>query len=262
MLRWQVNFLKYSVFAFISLSHPVSARAATEIFPDEYKQKIDIAVKRNAVDRSALLATISWISQLVQSTRDATIMAELARLEYANAEVEIEKSKRIELYKTCIDTADKALAINPDEVGALYWKAIAMGKLSEESGFINALRMTRTMERLFLRVIALDENYDQAGGHKALGRMYFRLPGFPISFGSKEKALFHLKKAYALYPNDIIVRSFYAELLFDTGQKHEARKHAEFILAMPVEKENNFRYRRFIEIARNIVKKDSFLTAR
>ncbi|GJL76578.1 TRAP transporter TatT component family protein [Nitrosomonas sp.] len=262
MLRWQVNFLKYSVFAFISISHPVFARAATEILPDEYKQKIDIAVIRHAVDRPSLLATISWIAQLAQSTQDATVMAELARLEYANAEVETEKSKRIELYKICIDTADKALAVNPDEVGALYWKAIAMGKLSEETGILNALRMTRAMERLFLRVIALDENYGHAGGHKALGRMYYKLPGFPISFGSKEKALFHLKRAYELYPNDIIVRSFYAELLFDMGQKHEARKHAEFILTMPIEKENYFRYQRFIEIARNIVKKDSFLTAR
>ncbi|SFK18631.1 TRAP transporter T-component [Nitrosomonas aestuarii] len=262
MLRWQVNFLKYSVFAFISISHSVFARAATEIFPDEYKQKIDIAVMRNAVDRPALLATISWVAQLAQSTRDATIMAELARLEYANAEVETEKRKRIELYKICIDTANKSLAVNPDEVGALYWKAIAMGKLSEETGILNAFRMTRAMERLFLRVITLNENYDHAGGHKALGRMYYKLPSFPISFGSNEKALFHLKKAYELYPNDVIVRAFYAELLFDMGQKHEARKHAEFILATSVEKENNFRYHRFIEIARNIVKKDKFLMAR
>ena len=262
MMRWQLNFIKYSMLAFISISYPVFVLAATEILPEEYKHKVDIAIKRNALDRPALLATINWIKQLAQSTHAPIIIAELVRLEYANAEVETEKSKRIALYKVCIDTADKALAINPDEIGALYWKAIAMGKLSEETGVLNALRMTRTMEQLFLRVIALNEDYDDAGGHKALGRMYYKLPGFPISFGSKEKALFHLKRAYELYPNDIIIRAFYAELLVDMGHKQEARKHAEFILATPVEWEDNFRYHRFLEIARNIIKNDRYFAAR
>lgn len=255
MMRWQACFFKYSMLAFISMSHPVFSVNGADFLPDEYKQKIDTAVLRNAVDRPALLSTIAWIKQLAQSTQSPKVIAELARLEYADAEVETEKSKRIELYKACIATADKALAINADEVGALYWKAVAMGKLSEESGILNALRMTRPMEQLFLRVIALDENYDNAGAHKALGRMYYKLPGFPISFGNKVMALFHLKRAHALFPNDIITRAFYAEVLLDMGRVQEARKHAEFVLGTPVEEENSFRYRRFVEIARNIVRK-------
>lgn len=97
-----------------------------------------------------------------------------------------------------------------------------MGKLSEERGILNAQRMTRPMENLFLRVITLDEHYDNAGGHKALGRMYFRLPGFPISFGDKKKAIFHLKRALELYPHDIIARAFYAEALYDMGKTRGA----------------------------------------
>ena len=255
MLCWQASILKYSMLAFVGMSHSAFALDGANFLPDEYRQKIDVAVKRNAVDRPALLSTITWIKQLAQSTNSPEAIAELARLEYANAEVETEKNKRIELYKGCISTADKALAINADEIGALYWKAAAIGKLSEESGIINALRMTRPMEQLFLRVIALDEKYDNAGAHKALGRMYYKLPGFPISFGNKEKALFHLYKAHALFPDDIITRAFYAEVLLDLGRVQEARKHAEFILGTPVEVENSFRYSRFIEIARDIARK-------
>lgn len=255
MLRWQVCFCRYSMLAFVCMSHPVFALDGTDFLPDEYKQKIDVAVMRNAVDRPALLSTITWIKQLAQSTKAPTVIAELSRLEYANAEVETDKSKRIELYNGCIATADRALAINADEVGALYWKAVAMGKLGEEGSIINALRMTRPMEQLFMRVIALDEKFDNAGAHKALGRMYYKLPGFPISFGNKEKALFHLKRAHTLFPNDIITRAFYAEVLLDMGRVQEARKHAEFILGASVEMENNFRYSRFIEIARDIARK-------
>ncbi|MDR4517677.1 MAG: TRAP transporter TatT component family protein [Nitrosomonas sp.] len=241
--------------AFVGMSCPAFALGGVDFLPEEYQQKIDTAVIRNAVDRPALLSTIAWIKQLALSTRSSTVLAELARLKFANAEVETEKSTRIELYKECIVTADMALAINKDEVRALYWKAVAMGKSSEESGIVNALRMTRPMEQLFLRVIELDEHYDNAGAHKALGRMYYKLPGFPISFGNKEKALFHLKRAHTLFPNDIITRAFYAEVLLDMGRVQEARKHAEFILGFPVEVENSLRYSRFIEIARGVARK-------
>lgn len=256
MLHWQMILFKYSILGLIiGSSYSTSALATTEVLPESYRKKIDIAIMRNAVDRPALLATMTWIRQLAESTKDPAVIAELARLECANADVESKKSKRIALYNNCFETADKALAGNADEVVALYWKAVAMGKLSEERGILNAQRMTRPMENLFLRVITLDEHYDNAGGHKALGRMYFRLPGFPISFGDKKKAIFHLKRALELYPHDIIARAFYAEALYDMGKKQEALQLAEAIVATPVETEHRFRYSRFIEIARNIVNK-------
>lgn len=256
MLRWQVDFLKYSMLGLIGLGNTALVWAASGILPDEYRQKIDVAVARNAVDRPGLLITLDWIRQLAQNIENPVVIAELARLECANAEVESETSKRIKLYNDCIETADRAIAINADEVVALYWKAIAMGKLSEECGILNALRMTRPMEKLFLRVIELDETYDNAGGHKALGRMYFRLPGFPISFGNKKKALHHFEKALDLYPHDIIARAFYAEALYDMGKKQEALQLAEAVLATPVEAENRFRYSRFIRIAQDLINKN------
>ena len=255
MLRWSVIFFTYSMLAPLGLACSAPVLAAAEVLPEGYRNKIDTAVMRNAVDRPALLATMAWIRQLADSTNDPSVIAELARLECANADVEREKNKRIAFYNNCLETADKALAGDDDEIVALYWKAVAMGKLSEEMGILNALRMTRPMEKLFLRVIALDEHYDNAGGHKALGRMYFRLPSFPISFGNKEKALFHLKRALELYPHDIIARAFYAEALYDMGKKQEAIQLAEAIVAMPIETEHRFRYSRFVEIARNIVNK-------
>ncbi|MDC8445477.1 MAG: TRAP transporter TatT component family protein [Nitrosomonas sp.] len=255
MLRWSVVFFTCSILGLSGLGCSAPVLAAAEVFPEGYRKKTDIAVMRNAIDRPALLATMAWIRQLAESTKDPAVIAELARLECANADVEREKNKRMALYNNCLETADKALAGNADEIVALYWKAVAMGKLSEEMGILNSLRMTRPMEKLFLRVIALDEHYDNAGGHKALGRMYFRLPGFPVSFGNKEKAVFHLRRALALYPRDIIARAFYAEALYDMGKKQEAIQLAEAIVATPIETENRFRYSRFIEIARNIIEK-------
>lgn len=249
--RYICSYLLFAVVGMICSE----ALARTDFLPEAYKQIINQAVLRNAVDRPTLIKTIEWVGYLAKSTQDPEVIGELARLECANAEVEQVKNKRVRLYEGCIEVADKALAIHANEVSALYWKAVAMGNLTEENGILDALHYLRTMEWLFLRVVILDEKYDYAGAHNALGRLYHQLPGFPISFGSYKKALFHIKRAYALFPNDIITRAFYAELLFDMGKKQEAYAHARFILSTPIKIENRFRLDRFIGIARNILKR-------
>ena len=130
-----------------------------------------------------------------------------------------------------------------------------MGKMAEDSGILNALRMIRPMEKMLLKVVALDERYENAGAHRALGRMYHKLPGFPISFGSNQKALMHLKRAHALFPEDVITRAFYAEVLYDEGKKEEARKHADFVLATPIADEDALEFAEYVNIALAVIEK-------
>ena len=108
-----------------------------------------------------------------------------------------------------------------------------------------------------MKVITLDEKYENAGAHRALGRMYHKLPGFPISFGSNQKALAHLKRAHELFPRDIITRAFYAEVLYDEGRKAEARRHADFVLAAPIDEEDALEFAEYVDIALGVVKKTS-----
>lgn len=221
----------------------------------ENKQRIELAVRRYAIDKPFLMATIHWLRDLAKNSREPAVIAQLSRLEFMNAQLEIDKNRRIQLFENCVAIADHALALDANDIGGLYWKAAAMGKLAKDTGILNALRMLRPMEKMLLRVVALDEKYEDAGGHRALGRMYYKLPGFPISFGSNQKALTHLKRAHELFPNDIITRVFYAEVLYDKGRKEEARKHADFVLATPVDEEDALEFAEYVDIALDIVRK-------
>jgi hypothetical protein len=40
----------------------------------------------------------------------------------------VNKQRRIELFESCIAIADRALALNANDVRGLFWKAVAMGK--------------------------------------------------------------------------------------------------------------------------------------
>lgn len=244
------------IIAFACLATPVLAQnPSSPLLTEENRQKIELAVWKYAVDTPLLLKTIRWFRELTKNSRESAAFAELSRLQFMEAQLERDKNRRIQLFENCIAVADHALVLNASDVRGLFWKAAAMGKMAEDSGIVNALRMIGPMENLLLRVVALDEQYENAGAHRALGRIYHKLPGFPISFGSNRKALIHLERAHELFPRDVITRAFYAELLYDVGRKEEARKHADFVLAAPIAGEDALEFAEYVDIALGVINK-------
>ncbi|SFD84043.1 TRAP transporter T-component [Nitrosomonas sp. Nm166] len=246
----------YQLITVTYLAIPVFASSASAtLLTPENKQRIELAVWKYAVDAPLLLETINWFRDVTQNSRESAAIAQLSRLQFMQAQLETDKDRRLQLFENCVATADRALALNADNVAGLFWKVAAMGKMAEESGILNALKMLRPMEKMLLQVVALDEKYENAGGHRALGRMYHQLPGFPLSFGSNQKALKHLMRAHELFPRDVITRVFYAEVLYDVGKIEEARKHADFVLTAPIADEDALEYAEYVNIALNIVRK-------
>lgn len=229
--------------------------APLTLMTPENIQRIELAVWKYAIDTPLLLQTIDWFDDLARDSREPVALAELSRLKFMRAQLELDKNYRVHLFERCIAAADQALTLDVNDVRGLFWKAVAMGKIAEDSGILNALRMLRPMEELLLKVVELDERYENAGAHRALGRMYHKLPGFPISFGSNQKALAHLKRAHELFPKDVITRAFYAELLYDIGRKDEAHKHADFVLVTPIADEDTLEFSEYVDIALRVLKK-------
>lgn len=257
-LERRIAFFTIMVIAVACLTAPVFAQSVSPtLLTEENKQKIELAVWRYAIDTPLLVETIDWFRDLTRNSQESAAIAELSRLKFMIAQLEMDKNRRVQLFERCIAIADQALALNANDVRGLFWKAAAMGKMAEDSGIVNAFRMLRPMEKMLLKVVTLDEKYENAGAHRALGRMYHKLPGFPISFGSNQKALAHLKRAHELFPRDIITRAFYAEVLYDEGRKAEARRHADFVLATPIDEEDALEFAEYVDIALGVVKKTS-----
>lgn len=257
-LERRIALFTVMVIAVSCLTAPVFAQSVSAtLLTEENKQKIELAVWRYAIDTPLLLQTIDWFRDLTRNSQESAAIAELSRLEFMIAQLERDKNRRVQLFERCIAIADQSLALNANDVRGLFWKAVAMGKMAEDSGIVNALRMLRPMEKILLNVVTLDEKYENAGAHRALGRMYHKLPGFPISFGSNQKALTHLKRAHELFPRDIMTRAFYAEVLYDEGRQAEARKHADFVLATPIDEEDALEFAEYVDIALGVVKKTS-----
>lgn len=258
-----INVFICKIIVIASLAMPgVAFGTSSTLLTPENTQKIELAVWKYATDTPLLLETIDWFSNLTRGAQESAALAELSRLKFMQAQLEPDTNYRVRLFEDAVAIADQSLKLNVNDVRGLFWKSAAMGKIAEDSGVFNALRMLRPMENMLLRVVALDEHYENAGAHRALGRMYHKLPGFPISFGSNDKALMHLKRAHELFPQDVITRAFYAELLYDIGKKQEARYHAEFVLATPIADEDAREFAEYVSIAQTVVDKTGRIAVR
>ena len=140
-----------SVIIFLLLTLPASAQNisfSNSVLTPENKQKIELAAWRYAVDTPLLLETIQWLRELTKNSSESAAIAELSRLEYMRAQLEVNKKRRIELFQNAIAIADRALELDSNDVRGLFWKAAAMGKLAEDTGILSALRLIRPMDRV------------------------------------------------------------------------------------------------------------------
>ena len=136
-------------------------------------------------------------------------------------------------YQTKGDAKKKALeeltqktaafvSANAGSAEALIWDGIANSTYAGARGGAGALKYAKKARKNFQAAIAINPNALNGSAHTSLGTLYYKVPGFPIGFGSNKKAEQHLKKALELNPNGIDSNYFYGDFLIDRKRYDEA----------------------------------------
>jgi tetratricopeptide (TPR) repeat protein len=126
--------------------------------------------------------------------------------------------------------AAKALAGIPQARPIHLWAAVHWGLWGDSFGRIAAARqgvgdhIRRSAEIL----LALDETYEDAAGHRILGRLHTLAPKVPLVTGwvDRAKAVSELRRAVALAPDNFLNHLYLAEALLEHApdKKDEARE--------------------------------------
>jgi hypothetical protein len=82
---------------------------------------------------------------------------------------------------------DKSIELNPGSYWGYYWKSANMGRWGEVKGILNSLFKAKPMRDLLSQALAI--NPEHSDSFYVLGIMHRKVPGFPISFGSTDKAV-------------------------------------------------------------------------
>ncbi|WP_234264135.1 tetratricopeptide repeat protein [Hydrogenophaga sp. NFH-34] len=132
--------------------------------------------------------------------------------------------------------AQRAHALSQEHAGRaepLVWEGIILSSLAGEKGGLGALPLVKQAKTLYEQAIQIDPKTLDGSAYNSLGVLYYKVPGWPIGFGDKDKARDLLQKALAVNPQGIDANYFYGEFLVETGKSADAVPYLEKALQAP-----------------------------
>lgn len=137
------------------------------------------------------------------------------------------------LAKQAYDLAQRAIAVNPNDVAAQYWAALSIGNYAEDMGVVRALAngIEGKFKRPLERATALDVRYDHGNIPAVWAAYYLELP-WPKR--DRDKAAQQARQALQINPHNLRARLYLARIAADEGHKDQARALLSEIEAAPI----------------------------
>jgi tetratricopeptide (TPR) repeat protein len=123
---------------------------------------------------------------------------------------------------------------HPQRAEPLILEAIILCSLSGVDWGLDSLSRIAQARDLLIKAIDLDPRAMDAAAYITLGNLYFRLPGWPLSFGDERQARRYLESALLLFPDAIDSNYFMGDFLLDQGQHAEALPFLEKAQRAPI----------------------------
>ena len=144
--------------------------------------------------------------------------------------------------------AERAVAMVP-ESGLAHYLAAYLTGLEAERDPLRGLDFVPVIEREAKLAAELAPGVDHGGPDRMLGELYLRAPGFPMSVGDPDKALYHYRRSVDLAPGYLENRLGLAEALFRDEQNAKACDELTRVLsAMPPEEDLRATWRKAISL--------------
>lgn len=167
---------------------------------------------------------------------DQSLDAQIAALQSDWARVNYQipaKDRRIEAFEALAERSEQLVSSFPSEAAPKIWHGIILSSHAGTANALSALSKVKKAKVFFEQALAIDENALDGSAHTSLGSLYYKVPGWPLGFGSDKKAEAHLKKALAVNPQGIDPNFFYGEFLFEQGEYDEAARVLTTALQAP-----------------------------
>lgn len=137
---------------------------------------------------------------------------------------------RFEVLARC---AHQVVAANPGKAAPLVREGIVLSSEAGAEGGLGALSLAKAARKDLEQALELNGKALGGSACTSLGTLYYKLPGWPISFGDNDKAQKLLRRALAVNPTGIDPNYFYADFLLERSRPREALKYLQTVLKAP-----------------------------
>ena len=145
---------------------------------------------------------------------------------WAKIKYQMPEDMRVDALQALNQEAAALVETNPGEAEPLVWQAIILSTTAGEKGGLGALSLVKQAKKLLERAEAIDPEVLGGSVYTSLGSLYYQVPGWPIGFGSDEKAESYLKKALAANPDGIDPNYFYGDFLLQERKNYKEALYA------------------------------------
>jgi hypothetical protein len=193
--------------------------------PDRlFANRTDVASARRAADL--------WSAALRRNAGDFDAAWKLARADYWLGG-HVPESERQMFLEGGVDAGRTAASLRPARAEGHFWMAANMGALAEGYGLRAGARYRKPIKEALETVLRMAPAFLQGSADRALGRWYFKVPGW--LGGSSRRAEEHLRASLTYNPNSTASHFFLAELLLDEHRDGEARAELQNVLDAPLD---------------------------
>jgi tetratricopeptide (TPR) repeat protein len=174
-------------------------------------------------------ASAMLLMPVIEAASNASFDAELAAIQqaWAVATYEAEGEARERALASLEATTSDFAARNPSRAEALIWKGIVQSSHAGAKGGLGALSLAKKARTSLEAALELEPTALDGSAYTSLGTLYYKVPGFPLGFGDRDKADALLHKALEINPDGIDPNFFYGELQYERGNYPEALRSLE-----------------------------------
>jgi len=146
-----------------------------------------------------------------------------------------DRDKQYEQLAALAQQAAQVAARYPNRAEPLLWQGIVVSEEAARANVFKQLGLATSARDILTRAYALNPKVADGGAAMSLGVLYYKVPGFPLGFGSTKKARAYFEAALRQDPAGLDNNFFYGDFLNSEGDKVGARQYLTRALKAPVD---------------------------
>lgn len=163
------------------------------------------------------VASESSFNEQVQSLHD----------EWADIFYRLPVNEQAGKFETLLPRVHALVERYPQKAEPLVIEAFVLCGYAATEFSLGSLRKVALARDLLVKSIGLDPMAMDGSAYVTLGNLYYRVPGWPISYGNDDQARKYLEAALKLFPDGLDTNYFYGDFLMSEGEYRQALPYLE-----------------------------------
>lgn len=188
--------------------------------------------------RYALILASTLIGMAVPAfaSDNPAMDADVMRINNAWAHIRYQVKDRSAQYDQLVALEPQAHQVvqkYPGKAEPLLWEGIVVSEEAARASMLRQLGLATRARDIIAKAYAINPRVADGGAAMSLGVLYYKVPGWPIGFGSTAKARSYFQQALSQDPKGLDNNFFYGDFLAQEGDKARARQFLQRALQAP-----------------------------